>query len=338
MKNKKLAYFFATLTVILMLGFSLLIFGAQYDRKEYAEENKIVLQATPIYQRETNTFNQKKYIEDELADFELWTLSRISHASKRASEENDKTLDEVDKVKLNLNEVRFKASDFSQTTTNVLPSIVKIKVSVPTRMFPIDNEIGMVAEYDDNISVFGSGFIVDSQGTVVTNKHVANAYEEICEIFECIGEPTYEIITGDGRVGLVSSIKASSTYDLASIRTNLRGQYLQLENSDKIKQGEQTIAVGNPGIPVPSETALYDIEPQDYTVTQGIVSGTKRNLKDGLGKFWLQTDTPVNPGNSGGPLLTKDGKVIGVVTLKPSLTEGIGYAIPSNIVKEFLGQ
>jgi serine protease Do len=117
--------------------------------------------------------------------------------------------------------------------------------------------------------------------------------------------------------------------DLAVVKiekTNL--PFLKFGNSDRLKQGQIVLALGNPlGL--------------DNSVSMGVVSAVSRQIKGDDPMVYVQTDAPINPGNSGGPLLDADGRVVGINTLIYSQSggsEGIGFAIPSNIAKEVYAQ
>jgi S1-C subfamily serine protease len=98
---------------------------------------------------------------------------------------------------------------------------------------------------------------------------------------------------------------------------------LKFGNSDDMKLGEEVIAIGNPlGL--------------QFSVTEGIVSAVRKVGEDGKG--YIQTDTPLNPGNSGGPLINKKGEIIGINNLKAPFTDGLGFALESNYVKEIVNR
>ncbi len=161
----------------------------------------------------------------------------------------------------------------------------------------------------------GSGFIVDSNGTILTNAHVVNRADRV----------TVRLKDGrdfDGRVMGVDTVT-----DLAVIKVDTNGSPLPvapLGDSDIVQVGDWAIAVGNPlGL--------------DNTVTLGIVSTLNRSsaqvgIPDKRLDF-IQTDAAINPGNSGGPLLNDRGEVIGVNTAIRADANGIGFAIPINTVK-----
>ena len=119
---------------------------------------------------------------------------------------------------------------------------------------------------------------------------------------------------------------------MAIVKINVSNlEYILLGNSDNIKIGEQAYAIGNP----------IGVEFQ-RTVTSGIISGINRTVKieeEGKTSYMedlIQTDATINPGNSGGPLINSKGEVIGITTVKIQEAEGIGFAIPINIIKPII--
>jgi serine protease Do len=164
----------------------------------------------------------------------------------------------------------------------------------------------------------GSGFIIDPNGTIVTNNHVAAAGNEYTVTLQDGTDLKAKCIGRDPRTDL-AVLKVSTGHPLPS---------LKLGNSNNVKPGEWVIAVGNPfGL--------------GGTVTAGIVSALGRDIGEGPYDQFLQVDAAINQGNSGGPLFTQDGKVIGVNTaiLSPSGgSVGIGFAIPSSLVKNVVDQ
>lgn len=164
----------------------------------------------------------------------------------------------------------------------------------------------------------GSGIIVSENGYILTNWHVAGNKYSSCYV-------TLE----NGNIYTANVVWADSDLDLAIAKINVNGlKYAEFGNSDTIKLGEQTYAIGNP----------IGLEFQ-RTVTSGIISGLNRTIKieeeekESYMEDLIQTDATINPGNSGGPLINREGKVIGVNSIKINNAEGIGFAIPINIVK-----
>ncbi|MBI2574886.1 trypsin-like peptidase domain-containing protein [Candidatus Woesearchaeota archaeon] len=307
---------------------------------------------------------QRGMVESELLNQELLIQSRLSSQNQRIDDQIrklDKTDKSVKKLRNDLGRAEFMASDFSSTVEEALPAVVKITYNVTLTLAGPGNlsaiaveelkaklsKRGLRENTDYVVSgttpyshlpiiftVFGSGSIVDNEGLVLTNRHVVDAGAEICDIFA----PDYdceisdaEVTAGDGRVftGPLDALM-SVTYDLAVFHTNLGGKKLRLGNSDSVVAGERVVAIGNP-------SPFFGDFPLDFTASQGIVSALNRNLDDGLGDFWMQTDTPLNPGNSGSPLLNKEGQMIGIVTSGFLFSDGLNFAIPSNVAKSEFG-
>ncbi len=170
----------------------------------------------------------------------------------------------------------------------------------------------------------GTGFIIDDQGHVVTNNHVVEGSQEI------------QVIFADGTEQKATLVGTDSFADLAVVKFD--GPVpatIPLGDSDNLRPGDRVIAIGS---------ALGDFT---NTVTEGIVSALNRTLQTESGhnmENMLQHDAPINPGNSGGPLLNLLGQVVGVNTAavreaEPGVTaEGLGFAIPSNTVKDITTQ
>jgi len=158
----------------------------------------------------------------------------------------------------------------------------------------------------------GSGAIYSDDGYIVTNHHVIKTASNI------------EVLFSDGsRVDAVL-IGSNSVNDISLLKVDIDNLYnLDFGNSNDVKIGQKVVALGNPlGL--------------SFTVTEGIVSAKDRIIIDGAAGL-IQTDVAVNPGNSGGPLLNKEGEVIGIVNAKLAGYEGLGFAIPSNIVVSDIG-
>jgi S1-C subfamily serine protease len=167
----------------------------------------------------------------------------------------------------------------------------------------------------------GSGFMIDSQGLILTNNHVVADADKL------------EVTTSEGTTYPAKLVGRDPRFDLAVIRAEIPADKLQavkLGDSDQVQIGEQVIAIGNP----------YGLE---GTVTDGIVSSRRPVVTEPEGEGVLvnaiQTDTSINPGNSGGPLLNARGEVIGVTTLglMPNGGQaGLNFAIPINNAKRIV--
>lgn len=229
-------------------------------------------------------------------------------------------------------------SVITDAVDKVSPSVVTVSI-VKTR------SIGRIFEIDpfDPFDVFrpreggkqkaeqdiGSGFVVDSNGLIVTNKHVVNDTDA-----------KYKVVTQDDKTYEAQKIYRDPVNDLAIIKINPSagsGQAFKpvtMGDSSKLKVGQMAIAIG---------TALGEFR---NTVTVGVISGLGRGITAGspfegyverLDNV-IQTDAAINPGNSGGPLLNSSGQVIGVNAAVSAEGQNIGFALPINIVKDALNQ
>ena len=201
-------------------------------------------------------------------------------------------------------------TDISDLIENVNNSVVGIS--------KIKNK-GSTIFLEDGISSLGlgTGFIVSKNGYIVTNQHVSGEKNTTCYV-------TLE----DGRNYKANVVWADEDMDLSVIKINADNlSYLNLGDSDQIKIAQPVYAIGNP--------IGYEFQ---RTVTAGIISGLDRTIKLEEDKTYymedlIQTDATINPGNSGGPLVDKGGNVLGVNSIKIASAEGIGFAIPINIIK-----
>jgi serine protease Do len=167
----------------------------------------------------------------------------------------------------------------------------------------------------------GTGFIVDEKGLLITNLHV------IRDALKLPGDLGRINVTVDSR-NYAASVKGydeSTDLALLEIKSDAKFPVLTLGDSDKVRVGEWAIAVGSP----------FGLE---HSVTLGIISGKSRTSLDGEYDDYLQTDAAINFGNSGGPLLNTKGEVIGINTLVLAKGQGLGFAIPVNMLREILPQ
>lgn len=161
----------------------------------------------------------------------------------------------------------------------------------------------------------GSGFVIDSEGFILTNHHVVERASEI-EVF--FGEEKGSKF----KAKLIGSDKKTDVA-LLQVKSGSHLFPLPLGNSDSVKVGESVMAIGNPfGL--------------SHTVTAGIISAKNRVIGQGPFDNFLQTDASINPGNSGGPLFNAKGEVIGINTAINAAGQGLGFAIPINQAKKLL--
>lgn len=156
----------------------------------------------------------------------------------------------------------------------------------------------------------GSGFIIDKDGTILTNNHVVSQADEI------------EVALSDGRKYKAKIVGTDEKTDIAVIKIKADKDlpYVLLGTSKTMRAGDWAMAIGNP----------FGLE---HTVTVGVISAMGRSIGGStFGKF-IQTDASINPGNSGGPLFNMNGEVIGINTMIYAAGQGIGFAIPIDLAK-----
>jgi len=154
----------------------------------------------------------------------------------------------------------------------------------------------------------GTGFIITNNGYVVTNAHVLSGAREAIAI------------DYNQNINTVTLIGYDSEFDIALLKIAGQHDKLRLDDSNDVQIGEKVIAIGNPlGL--------------QFSVTAGIISAIHRTGLNGQDAY-IQTDAALNPGNSGGPLINKEGKVIGINNFKVSSGESLGFALESNYIED----
>lgn len=217
-------------------------------------------------------------------------------------------------------EVKTEIVDEESVVTRVVeeatPSVVTVSIIKTQETIDINTFIGTTQTTEQDI---GTGFIITTDGLIVTNKHV------VADL-----TAKYKAIIGKDEVVEVKNIYRDPLNDLAILSVGKTGlNAVMLGDSDKLKVGQSVIAIG---------TALGEFR---STVTTGVISGLGRGIVagspiSGTEKLdnVIQTDAAINPGNSGGPLFNSGGEVIGVSVAVSQNGQNIGFAIPINIVKE----
>ena len=205
----------------------------------------------------------------------------------------------------------------------VAPAVVTVQTEVVERVAPdpFDWFFGGGQGAQRSVPGLGTGFIVRTDGVIVTNAHVVS------------GATRVSVMLRDGKTFPARVLGADETNDLAVLKIEARNlPVVKLGDSQNLLIGEWAIAIGNP-----YGFLLGNSEP---SVTAGVISGTGRNLVargEGAAAYFdmIQTDASINPGNSGGPLVNADGEIIGVNSSIYSTSGGsvgIGFAIPINRV------
>src|SRR3954454_13932108 len=214
---------------------------------------------------------------------------------------------------------------FARVFETVAPSVVIIETSKKTDSSENSafDDLFFQGPPDDNnsrrnqrgmqpVRSEGSGFIARADGFIFTNFHVVEGADKI------------SVKLKDGREFSGRVVGTDEKTDVAVIKIDAKDlPVVELADSDAVKVGQFAFAIGAP----------FKL---DYTFTYGVVSGKGRSKLLGGGTIsdFLQTDASINPGNSGGPLCDIDGKVIGMNTLINGLNRGLGFAIPSNMVRD----
>ena len=202
-------------------------------------------------------------------------------------------------------------ADMLEETTRKIVGISKLK----------DTGSSIFSSSTENDLGLGTGIIVSTDGYILSNEHVTGSKYSKCYVTLENGN------TYDGTV-----MWSDSNIDLSITKINAKNlEEVTLGNSQNTRIGETVYAIGNP--------IGYEFR---RTVTSGIISAKNRTIKieenDEASYMTdlIQTDATINPGNSGGPLITPNGEVIGINTVKISSAEGIGFAIPIDIVKPII--
>ena len=225
-------------------------------------------------------------------------------ASKTLSTIQEQTVEEVQ-------ENSTKIADVIEKTTQSVVGISKLK-NVGNSIFSNNTaeELGL-----------GTGIIVTENGYILSNEHVTGSKYSKCYVTLEDGK------TYDGTV-----MWSDTSLDLSITKIEAKNlSYVTLGDSNEIRVGETVYAIGNP--------IGFEFR---RTVTSGIISAKNRTIKleENNSQVYMsdliQTDATINPGNSGGPLITPSGEVVGINTVKITSAEGIGFAIPINVVKSII--
>ena len=202
---------------------------------------------------------------------------------------------------------------YSSTVVAVVKSTAQAVAHIQVSKKMKDPRTGRFGELPGS----GSGFVISTDGYLVTNNHVVEGANIIKVAFADGIERSAELAGRDPH----TDIAVLKVYD-GDLKV------LQFANSEFVEPGQIAIAIGNPmGL--------------QHTVTTGVVSATARTLRSGSGRLIddvIQTDAALNPGNSGGPLLNSAGKVIGVNTAIISSAQGLCFAVSSNLATYVAGQ
>lgn len=249
----------------------------------------------------------------------LTTTISVKSNDQKASNEPSKQIEEVENASKANNNKKIEIKENESMESVVVKKSIDSVVGITTVSKVVKNTFfGPQSGYAEGV---GSGSIVSKDGYIVTNSHVVSD-GDVNEI---------NVLFSDGSKAPAKLVWNDATLDLAVVKVDKENlPVMELGDSDEVGVGDRVVAIGNP----------LGLELQS-TVTSGIISGLNRTVSfntgaqmDGL----MQTDAAINAGNSGGALLNAKGEQIAINTAKAGNSDGIGFAIPINIVKPVIDQ
>jgi len=167
--------------------------------------------------------------------------------------------------------------------------------------------VDTVVGFSDDGNLYGSGVLINDKGVLATNRHVVGTATKV------------KIKLNDGEEIVADVLRSYKDIDLAFLQIPVRNhKYIPINQDSEVKVGQNLFAIGHP-------LGLQN------TITRGIVSALNRTIN---GKSFIQTDASINPGNSGGPLFNEHGEIVGINTMIYRESQGLGFAIPIELVCE----
>jgi len=246
-----------------------------------------------LYLQQNQNYN---FLNDKILELKTSSQSQINSLSDNILTLQGSIQNSQEQFQQQINLLKASASsDFSGIIQSSIQSVVTIKTS----------------------SAQGTGFIINSNGYIITNAHVLADQSGYLD-------SNIQAITSDQTVHSAQFIGYDGNLDIALLKISGAYTALKLGNSSNVEIGEKVIAIGNPlGL--------------QFSVSEGIVSAINRKGSNGL-NYYIQTDAALNPGNSGGPLIDPSGEVIGINNFKVSGGENLGFALESNYIKQSIIQ
>lgn len=246
----------------------------------------------------TSTEASDGSLKATIQGYQYDSLRRDSTLSTSLQDISNKSTSELGNLQKEFTEIKSATADFSAIIPKATSAVI------------------LIGEKNDAYGIFnavGSGVFINARGYAVTNEHVVDEIKKMT------------IKTSSGTEYLATVVEADEDMDIALIKLDSAKSdftYLEWGDSDNIFVGQQIIAIGSP--------VGYQ-----STVTQGIISNTQRRIT-GSDLYYIQTDVAINQGNSGGPIIDKDGKIVGIATRKMMEAgyEGLSFALRSNDVKD----
>lgn len=276
------------------------------EEKKFPNKDKIVSKSNPKIPNMMKKINFKVLM---LIFLGLWLVTLGIGIGWFINEKiGGDTADNTDSSQKVVTTIQEEESAIIDVVDNAMDAVVSIAVN-SSNYDPINGYV------DDNSNI-GSGFIVDSNGLILTNQHVVSNIDA-----------DYIVVTADGEEYAVTEIHRDDVNDIALLKIDAKDlPTLELGDSDNLKVGQLVVAIGTP------------LGEYAGSVTTGVVSGLNRSVTTSSGSFLgstmksfenvIQTDAAVNPGNSGGPLLNSSGDVIGINFATTSGADNISFAIP----------
>ena len=214
---------------------------------------------------------------------------------------------------------------FEDLAVRISPAIVQIQASG----YAVGQGLVSSRELVSQQRSRGSGVILSADGYIITNAHVVTDAHRVRVLIPQATDDTQSVLGARGRLVGAQIVGIDAETDLAVLKIQETAlPFLALGDSDLIRPGQIVLAFGSPlGL--------------ENSVTMGVVSAVARQLQPEDPMIYIQTDASINPGNSGGPLVDSEGHVVGINTLIISQSggyEGLGFAAPSNIVKNVYDQ
>jgi S1-C subfamily serine protease len=295
----------------LLAFFVLTLNGCTVSPKPKESTQSLVSADAPIFDKR---FQEVSFQDLNLDNF--WVKQEDTGLRESIPITNNTFADLTDRVKegvVNIYTLRVEERDakFGISPNDILPFRIPL-VSTIFEIIPFQ----MPISFNTQGMSLGSGFIINEQGYILTNAHVVQNALDI------------QVLLSEGKNGYpakIIGIDRLTDTALLKIEANKPLTALPLGDSDRLRMGEMALAVGNPlGL--------------RHTVTSGLISAKERVSTQPNDKyaFFIQTDSAINPGSSGGPLINLYGEVIGINTAIVSKAQLIGFAVPVNTVKEVM--
>ncbi len=314
MKHSKTPFaqtIFSGISAVLFLLLLSLIAGCTVSKNPNETTKPLVSQEAAIFDKR---FKEVSFQDLNLKNF--WVENETPGTRERVPVDNHTFAELTERVKsgvVNIYTLRLEERDvkFGISPNDLLPLKIPV-VSTIFEIIPFQVPIPMNTE---GLSL-GSGFIINDQGYILTNAHVIQNSLDI-RVLLSEGQKEYPAkIIGIDRLTDTALIKIEPDHALT---------VLPLGDSDDLRMGEMVLAIGNPlGL--------------NHSVTSGLVSSKERVSPHASDQYayFIQTDSAINPGSSGGPLLNLHGEVVGINTAIVSEAQLIGFAVPANTVKEVM--